>query len=85
MRVSDKVYTAQEFWEYTQLPENRHRNLELVNGEIIEDDDMASSQAINTIVAGHIVTYLNNYVIPRNLGYVSVPDGGYRLNEYMVR
>ncbi|MCL4255028.1 MAG: Uma2 family endonuclease [Anaerolineae bacterium] len=86
MSVTEKLYTAEEFWEFAQLPENRHRRLELVNGEIIEDDnDMASVKSINTIVEGRIITFLNNYVIPRNLGSVSVPDGGYRLNDYMVR
>ncbi|MDX2075706.1 MAG: Uma2 family endonuclease [bacterium] len=84
MGLKEKLYTAEEFWEFYQLPENEGRRLELVNGEIIEDD-MASSQSINTIVAGRIITFLNNYVIPRNLGNVSVPDGGYRLNDYMVR
>ncbi|MCU0480401.1 MAG: Uma2 family endonuclease [Anaerolineae bacterium] len=84
MDVKEKRYTAEEFWEYAQLPENQHRKLELVNGEIVEDD-MASVKSINTIVAGRIITSLNNYVIPRNLGNVSVPDGGFRLNDYMVR
>lgn len=31
-----RLMTADEFWDYCQLPENRNRSLELVRGEVVE-------------------------------------------------
>ena len=78
----EQFYTIEEFLEYASLPENEHRRLELEDGEIIE---MASSSPINTIVAGRIIHFLNAHVIPNDLGYVTVPDGGYKLGEHTNR
>lgn len=77
MVLRERVYTVEQFREIAQLPENENRRLELEDGIIIE---IASSKPINTIVAGRIITFLNNYIMPKNLGIVTVPDGGFKLS-----
>jgi Uma2 family endonuclease len=82
MVTREKLYTAQEFWKITRLPENELRRLELEDGVIV---DMPSSSPLNTIISGRIATFMNNYVMQENLGYVTVPDGGFKLTEDHVR
>jgi Uma2 family endonuclease len=78
MALREKLYTVEEFWEIARLPENEGRRLELENGVIVE---MASSTPLNTVTAGRIIYFLNAFVIPNNLGYVTVPDGGFALSH----
>ncbi len=78
MFIDEKVLTAAEFWVIAQLPENAHRRLELMDGEII---NMPPSRQINTTIAMLIGYWLNAFVIPRKLGYVSGADGGYTITE----
>lgn len=82
MVVQERLYTAEEFWEIAQSPENELRRLELDEGVIVE---MAESSPINTVIAGLVITALNNFVKPRRLGYVTAPDGGYKLGARKVR
>ncbi len=82
MAVSERIYTAEEFWQITQLPENELRRLELDEGVIV---DMGSSSQENTVVAGRMIYFLNAHVIPNDLGYVTAPDGGFQLALNTVR
>ncbi len=82
MVVREKLYTAEEFWEFTQLPENEGLRFELEDGAIIE---MASSSQQNTVTAARIIYFLSGYVLPNNLGYVTAPDGGFKLASGHVR
>jgi Uma2 family endonuclease len=77
MILREKLYTAAEFWVIEQLPENADKRLELIDGVIVE---MASSSQKNTVVAGRVIYFLNAFVIPRDLGYVSGADGGYTVD-----
>ena len=77
MILREKLYTVEEFREIARLPENEHKRLELEDGIIVE---MPPSKPINTVVAGRIIYFLNAYVIPNDLGLVTVPDGGFKLN-----
>jgi Uma2 family endonuclease len=77
MAIQDKLYTAEEFWEIAQQPENQERRLELIDGVIVE---MASSSQKNTVVASRIGYFFNAWVIPRDMGFVTGPDGGYTIN-----
>lgn len=81
-REQEKLYTAEEFWKIARLPENEGKRLELDEGEIVE---MAASKPVNTIIAGRVIYYLNAFVIPHDLGYVTVPDGGFKLAPKTVR
>lgn len=76
MLTHEKLYSVEEFWEIARLPENEGRRLELEDGVIVE---MASSTPINTIIAGRMIHFLNAFVLPRGLGYVTSPDGGFKL------
>lgn len=82
MRDATKEMTIDEFWAFVNLPEYADKRWELINGEIIE---MAPSSKINTVIAGLIIWYLNQFVVPRKLGYVSVPDGGYRIGKSVLQ
>ncbi len=82
MALREKLYTAEEFFEIASLPENDNKRLELDDGEIVE---MADSSAINTVTAMRIGYFLNDFVIPRNLGYITGADGGFKLGERRVR
>ena len=76
MVVREKLYTFEEFWEFAQLPENENRRLELEDGVIVE---MGASSPLNTVTAMRIGHFLNTFVIPRDLGYVTGADGGFKL------
>ncbi len=69
--------TAAEFERWADLPENRDRLFELINGEIVvvTSNDYSSELAI---LIGH---YLLAFVLPRNLGRVTGADGGYMFGE----
>ncbi len=82
MAVAERRYTAEEFWEIAALPENEHRRLELEDGAIV---DMGESRPINTIIAGRVLYFINAFVIPRDLGYVTGADGGFKLSNGNVR
>jgi Uma2 family endonuclease len=79
MVLQERLYTAAEFWEIAQRPENADKRLELIDGEIVE---MAPSSQKNTVVAGRFIYFLNAFVIPRDIGYVTGPDGGYTISEH---
>lgn len=82
MVVREKLYTAEEFFEIAALPENDDKRLELDGGMIVE---IAESKPINTVTAGRVLHFLNAFVIPRDLGYVSGADGGFKLADKRVR
>ena len=76
MVIHERRYTLDEFHAFAELPENRDRLFELINGEIVEK--MASFTPSR--IAMGIGTFLNNHVIPRDLGYVTGADGSYILS-----
>lgn len=68
MVAGRKLYTLEDFEAFTNLPENRGRLFELIDGEIKEK---MPTQRHGMIVA-LIVTFLVSFVRPRNLGRVAV-------------
>ena len=78
----EKLYTAEEFWDIAQLPENQDKRLELEDGVIVE---MGSSSPANTVTAMRIGYFLNGFVIPRDLGYITGADGGFKVGPKRVR
>ncbi|PJF29252.1 MAG: hypothetical protein CUN52_09335 [Phototrophicales bacterium] len=82
MRVSDKLYTAEEFLAFCELPENEGRRFELVDGEIME---MPPSSLPNSHIAARIIYFLMGYALHKGLGHVFGADGGSRLNHNLVR
>jgi Uma2 family endonuclease len=78
----EKLYTAEEFFEIAALPENEDKRLELEDGVIVE---MAASSPVNTVTAMRVGYHLNAFVIPRDLGYVTGADGGFKLASKRAR
>jgi len=46
---------------------------------------MGSSSPINIVTAARIIYFLNGFVIPRDLGYVTGADGGFKLATHKAR
>ncbi len=82
MATRENLLTAEQFWKIAISPENEERRFELEDGVIVE---MAPSSAVNSVTAMRIGYFLNAFVIPRNLGYVTGADGGYQLGLRRVR
>lgn len=72
-----RTYTLSEYHNFIDRPENADRLFELIDGEIVEK--MPSFTP--SYIAGLIIYFLNAFVLPRQLGYVTSPDGGYILSE----
>lgn len=83
MSIQEKLlYTNEAFWEITQLPENRNKRLELVDGVIRE---MASSSKLNTVIAAKILSAMYQHAEANDLGYVVGADSGFDLGVGYVR
>jgi Uma2 family endonuclease len=61
--------------------DKENRPCELVEGTLVEKV-MGYEEAV---IAGLLITFLNNFVLPRKLGIVSAPDGTVRLFPGLVR
>lgn len=78
MVIHEKRYTAEEFWDITQLPENENKRLELIDGFIHEKGlaaDMASSSKKNTVVAGRVLNLMNRMAVPANIAVEVISPG----------
>jgi Uma2 family endonuclease len=81
MSIDDKIMTADEFYEFANLPENATRKMELINGEIIE----VPSNAYVSYISGIIIYLINSYLKSQGLkGYVTGEAGGFALSEDVV-
>jgi Uma2 family endonuclease len=68
-----KPMTAEEFYDWAQLPENRDHWFELERGEVIK---LPSPRKIHGVVCVNVVFTLNAYVQKRRKGYVTSNDAG---------
>lgn len=82
MAIQQPLMTADDFFEWVNLPENDNRRFELDDGMMIE---MPPSSPLNTVVAQRISYFLSNHVLPRDLGYITGPDVGFQLGAGHVR
>jgi Uma2 family endonuclease len=82
MMVREQLIDAETFFEIAHLAENEERRLELEDGVIV---DMGSSTRLNTVTGSRINHFLNAWVLPRKLGFVTGADGGYKLAIGRVR
>lgn len=84
-----QLYTEADYWEISQRPENALQRLELIHGQLIpkggEDEDMAGSSRLNTVIASRINRRLGNWIEDKNLGYVTGADGVYHLGPGIVK
>jgi Uma2 family endonuclease len=70
-------YTIADYRAMIELPENRDKILELIDGEIIEK--VVSFTPAK--VAARIVYWLMAYLMDNELGYVTGADGGYIMSD----
>jgi Uma2 family endonuclease len=73
MATATRLMTAEEFYEFANLPENRDRCFELVRGEVVE---MSRPGKRHGLVCGNTVRILGNYTVQRRKGYVCSNDTG---------
>jgi Uma2 family endonuclease len=76
MLVQERKYMLDEFHAISELPENRDRLLELINGEIIEK--MAGFEPSE--IAGEILYRIKQWLEGNPIGRVSGADGSYILS-----
>ncbi len=82
MSVREETITAEAFLEIANAPENADKRLELVRGVLVE---MPPSSFDNSLTGYQLGSLLNVFVMQNGLGYVSGPDGGYRLADDHIR
>jgi Uma2 family endonuclease len=73
-----ELMTAEQFWDYCQLPENQNKWLELVRGEVIE---VPRPTRRHGVVASNIDFVLKTYARRVRRGYVATNDSGVILEE----
>lgn len=71
--VATKLLTAEEFFDWANLPENRDRRFELEKGEIVP---VSLPGERHCAVCGNVAWVLGNYVRQQGKGYVCPNDMG---------
>ena len=71
--TAEKLFTAEEFFDWVELPANRGRRFELRAGEVIE---MPPAGKYHGFVCGNVAGILRNFAIARKKGYVCTNDAG---------
>lgn len=67
--------SVDEFMKIALAPENVDRRLQLIDGEIIE---VVSNNKVSK-TAARLITFVNGFALPRNIGEMSGADGGYTI------
>lgn len=73
--------TADEFFDWSHLPENEARDCELDRGEVIDVPSPGEGHGFFTILIGHL---LMNYVLRRGRGTVVGNDAGLVISDNTV-
>ncbi len=71
--TATKLLTAEEFFQWAQMPTNRGHRFELRAGEVVE---MPPPGKFHGFVCGNVSRILGNYAILRRTGYVCTNDAG---------
>ena len=71
--VTTKPMTAEEFYEWANHPDNRHKYCELERGEIVE---ISRPGKLHGLICANVVRILGNFSIQRKKGYVCSNDTG---------
>ncbi|MBI5668198.1 MAG: Uma2 family endonuclease [Chloroflexi bacterium] len=74
MVAQERVYTAEEFERFANLPENADRLFEFIGGEIVEVPSNAFVSAISITIAFFIKLFIREHNIE---GFVTGEAGGY--------
>ncbi|MBI1348401.1 hypothetical protein GC163_19180 [bacterium] len=71
---STAAFTADEFYDYMQRAENRHKHCELEDGEIVE---LSVPKKLHGLICANVAFFLISYVKQRGSGYVCSNDSGF--------
>ena len=74
MATQEKLYTVDDLWVLTHLPENANQHLELIDGKVVAK--MSPGQ-LHGIITLNIGSELRTFVKRHDLGYVAVEVGHY--------
>ena len=72
MIVRDRVYTIDDVWQLSQLPENEHKFFYLIDGELFF---MPRPGGAHGLIASLIAHFLWTYVLEHELGRVTTETG----------
>ena len=78
MAIQEKLYTVDDVWRLSQLPENEHKRFYLIDGELFWDMPPGYTHGN---LAGHIFRYLLNYAEEHDLGDGSVESGYFPVDD----
>lgn len=77
MSIQEKLYTADELWELSHLPENRDKRFELSEGMLIQMSPAGGEHGDLAYIIGWL---FGNYVVPKELGRLTTAETGYVLH-----
>jgi Uma2 family endonuclease len=75
--LHERLYSPEEFWEISQQPEYTEKNIELINGVIVE---MSRPGGGHGKCAALFARFLGNYASETQLGEVGVENGYVMVN-----
>lgn len=78
MAIEERLYTADDLWKLSHLPEHADKRLELSEGQLIE---MSPSGGEHGGVAGEFFLHIKLFVREHDLGYVTIAETGYVLYQ----
>ena len=78
MAIQERLYTVDDVWRLSQLPENEHKRFYLIDGELFWDMPPGYTHGN---LAGHIFRYLLNYAEEHDLGDGSVESGYFPVDD----
>ena len=81
MAVQEKLYTVDDVWRLSQLPENQHKHYYLIDGELFWEMPPGYTHGN---LAGHIFRYLLNYAEEHDLGDGSVESGYHPADDHHI-
>src|SRR5262245_21653532 len=67
-----------DFEAFFSRPENADKRFELIDGEIVE---LPPSTAREAVLTANLAYFFQLFVLPRRLGYVIGPNGGFKLTK----
>src|SRR5438105_5002987 len=76
MSIQERLYTADDLWQLSNLPENEDKRLELIEGVLYE---MPPTGWLHGDVAGEFGAYIRNFVKRHKLGRVTAAETGFIL------
>jgi len=71
--VQEKRLTREEFFEFTERPENREKIFELIDGRIVEKVTSFTPSEIAYLIGGTLLAYVR----PKKMGHITGADGCY--------